>query len=1342
MSTNRTTATLRIGAAIAALAAGRLMAGIPTHEERVRDSGLNPSNCTWQAEKITVWSPATTGAPPAVGYRCDVVLTAPAREAVLSFLAKNTQPETELRLAVNGRPAHRAVVWSDGYWQHVDLGAALRAGTNALTLAASSRPEWFVLAAQGAVFCEDGSTVPLRTDSRTWRGGINPPPGWDLPETPLTNLPPVRGQGRMGWESDYPRANPRHSGCIRLAWPKGMKDPVFDAGTPVDIRVTLLNQRRADSPTNAAPRLAYAVMNEHTRATVAEGGMDLRPEGRWDYAGLWRHAGLPAGAYRIRFALTAGGATIDQRDAEIACVGRVPQREVEGISYEDGMELKEVWSVDCTAEPRPGEFLALYEIAKGETPLETRVVDGPAGRYREMVKPEIYSHFAYRFKVRNLFVPHLAVVEWPDDAPRQIVAQVVEGESMIPEGFGAYGQGYGFTRGEASVMCTEEYPRSNRMRKLQFIYWPNEENEALHIYNYHGQAPAAAARLAVYEITNDIPALRIRDAGERLTGYHTERGPYTMTMSYYAGPLGAAFPLLLSWGDQEEFYRNWYTTTENLVKRMRFAGQNLYVMGHFMYYDAPTHLSYPSPRLSPTLPQHDYIAFILREFELNGLNLSSCVEFTGLRELFAASPASIEEVRAGAPTLCTVSRDGEFWDMVGHPALNFFHPRVQEGILNVVGELADLYKGYPAWKGVTLIVNSTFCGPLARFVKDPFDMGYEDITVEQFRKDTGLKVPGAPGDPQRFRQRHDWITANAADRWVDWKCAQFTRMFRAYRDRLAQARPDLKLYLTMREPQAGRIQGYFKDKLGSAADMQRSLKLLGFDADALRKEPGIVTSFMFMSPGTKQGHEAARTPMWRDFARSQDWNDLFANDGKGGAYVFSGFTEGNRFIAKDKWIWRYSVVRQGYPWPPDEYANDVFVNVLCRANPTVLPHTWADVNDPGGHLQEQRLFARAYRSLPNGRYERLRGNGLDTNLWVERCRRDGAEYAYAANPQWWPLEEVTLTFAPRAKVHDLIADRPVALRDNAWTFRLGPFEIRTFRIGAPAGRDAIRGAATPVPAPARAAVGAATEDLRRQLARAKEREADLRDLPGWKSMDFLESALAEIGTLDRGGRMDEAQRLVSSSAFRQARDALEFDALQASPFLVIGPFGSTNWTDLSVYGGEVKSDCPGMATPWIGEYEGADAPALKPGFAPDLAAAYRTGDAGTATRWQPALKTQYLSFPAACRSEPPWWMTAYAWTEIYSPDDRGAVLWAGSDHALRVWVNDQLVIRHGGQGTHRGGQRPSRPDVDRSEIRLRQGWNRLLVKALQRGETHIHLRLTDARGESLDDLRYRVAAAK
>jgi hypothetical protein len=195
------------------------------------------------------------------------------------------------------------------------------------------------------------------------------------------------------------------------------------------------------------------------------------------------------------------------------------------------------------------------------------------------------------------------------------------------------------------------------------------------------------------------------------------------------------------------------------------------------------------------------------------------------------------------------------------------------------------------------------------------------------------------------------------------------------------------------------------------------------------------------------------------------------------------------------------------------------------------------------------------------------------------------------------------------------------------------------------------------------------------------------------------------------------------------------------PLIVLGSFGDRKDTVQLPNGShEVSPEYRGMEIPYLGETTASNGLGLTAGFMPDVKrpwAAYPDAQ----TRWRPTLKTDFLSFYGICHSEAPYWMAAYAFTEIHSPEDREAVLLAGSDHALRIWVNDRCVLTYGGQGTPRGGQRPSRPDQNRAEFMLKKGWNRLLVKAVQRGETRIFLRLTDKAGNPMDDLRFRVPTA-
>ena len=70
------------------------------------------------------------------------------------------------------------------------------------------------------------------------------------------------------------------------------------------------------------------------------------------------------------------------------------------------------------------------------------------------------------------------------------------------------------------------------------------------------------------------------------------------------------------------------------------------------------------------------------------------------------------------------------------------------------------------------------------------------------------------------------------------------------------------------------------------------------------------------------------------------------------------------------------------------------------------------------------------------------------------------------------------------------------------------------------------------------------------------------------------------------------------------------------------------------------------------------------------------------------------------------WAVAYAFTNIYSRKAREAMLWLGSDDGCKVWLNGRCIHT-------RDLQRAAAPDNDHVPMKLKAGWNRLLVKVEQ-----------------------------
>ncbi|HDT13485.1 MAG TPA: DUF2961 domain-containing protein, partial [Candidatus Aminicenantes bacterium] len=86
----------------------------------------------------------------------------------------------------------------------------------------------------------------------------------------------------------------------------------------------------------------------------------------------------------------------------------------------------------------------------------------------------------------------------------------------------------------------------------------------------------------------------------------------------------------------------------------------------------------------------------------------------------------------------------------------------------------------------------------------------------------------------------------------------------------------------------------------------------------------------------------------------------------------------------------------------------------------------------------------------------------------------------------------------------------------------------------------------------------------------------------------------------------------------------------------------------------------------------------------------------------------------------------YARSYVHSPDERTVTLLLGSDDGVRVWINNELVHTN-------PVYRAAAPDLDRVDVRLAKGWNKVLVKVLQgAGGWGFFLRFADPGGE----LRY------
>jgi hypothetical protein len=172
---------------------------------------------------------------------------------------------------------------------------------------------------------------------------------------------------------------------------------------------------------------------------------------------------------------------------------------------------------------------------------------------------------------------------------------------------------------------------------------------------------------------------------------------------------------------------------------------------------------------------------------------------------------------------------------------------------------------------------------------------------------------------------------------------------------------------------------------------------------------------------------------------------------------------------------------------------------------------------------------------------------------------------------------------------------------------------------------------------------------------------------------------------------------------------------------VMGKAEKSAGMDMAVVGFGLTPSARRFVMDWnlIGPFDAPDMDSLTVAYPPeketDLSAPYK-GKGNVEVRWRPikADPSGYVGLTELVK--PNEYAVAYGLAYVQSPDDREAAILLGSDDGVRVWINDALVHSNPAY----------RPDQDTVKVRLRKGWNKVLIKVLQgAGGWGYYLRFAD-----------------
>lgn len=1167
-------------------------------------------------------------------FRKQVFLSANPRKVEFSIRA---QPR--FNLYINGKKVYALEGRYQNHPVRIDCTDSFRKGKNSIAIEKEQAGTSLIL--EGFIWCEDGSTMELLSDS-TWRCSTKIENNWTDPDFDDKNWALAKTA------KPYPGESRSYVGPIDIVHP-AHPEPIFGPDEPITLQVHI-----PDKP-NAKYRIDYKIINSLKKKDMDSGSFTrFKASDNGSRSTILKFKPKEAGTYDITFGLYEDNKMVDCRTFETAYVQKFPRREVAYNSpIEEGLDLLLVDSIDCGNPDDP------HPLCEGKGRNTSKIVDTPLGSCREIAGR--YSWFSYKIDTGKFNKPHLVVVEYPDDSMRTFTCLIFEGNRE---------------RTSAGSYTGDLYPITNRLQKLKFIYYKHQPGTTITILNLSRDTAVRIKSIKIYEIQNELPAGKILHPQDRMLGIFSENETCMLRTFYDTKGFQQR-------KNQPGYYRKWWPAIENHIKYLGFTGQNMFSISAWMY----DHPHFPTNRFpcidsgSRRRYYRDFISLMARMFDANDMSLILNVEFFGTKKLYDQYIYSDKAVRKGRRTIFQVNREGKQEGNWIGPVVNPCVPEVQEEILALTDEVLRLYGDCKGVDGISFVTGNSGWQP-AFYHFDyncPLNCSYDDISIEQFQKHTGITIPVKSTDPQRFSNRYQWLMKNAKQEWVQWRCDVLTKLNLTIYERVH--RTGKKYYLSLEATGAEKlwakgksVQDIFREQ---GHDISK-YKLPGFIVDCRYVENGNKTNRMRYY---KNSDDYGAT---RAFNVSPEVRSFFDNGPDTGGRVENGFYEPRLTYALSHsgkpWYFP-SLHGAGYCFPGHRYFLDSFVTNLINSTPAVITHTWTDSVQPLGYGGQMRRFGCAYQSIPEGNYRTLKGEGLDKNIVVRMADVGKHKYAYVLNPGWWEVD-VKLYLSPRARCVDLMTDKTFK---GVMNLKLKPYGLRPFKL---TGRNAHFIKAECVPDSEAGAV------LKTRLDGIQARFGQT-DSSVHKSDE--RQLYSSVKTLAEQGDIYKALCILDAPKTR----------ISLSPkWLVAGPFPSP--------------ERKGFDKVFPTETQALANKGFKEKF---------TLSSGEEIQWKRyetrALSGKPLELDFIQILGKHDYVVGYAYTNIACSELVKARFHIGSDDGIKVWLNGELVHSN---FIARG----AAFDQDKCDVLLQKGANHLLIKLEQRvGGWKFFFRIADRRGKDI-----------
>lgn len=733
------------------------------------------------------------------------------------------------------------------------------------------------------------------------------------------------------------------------------------------------------------------------------------------------------------------------------CVIDTTPLPVPKLDEEQRISLRLVDEIDC-ADPNDPHFY------RGDD--QSRIVEDSSGRYRESgpgsrLEPrkenleESTVHkgwFGYRYHVSSIGEPHIIEIDYPNNDYRKFY--IILGEPVryqyVPT---------------TEVNTGNEYPVTGEMETLRFIIWPRTLSPDINVINVLPGSRAAISKIRVYAVDGGLPPMGVPKSGfsSRRSGWYFEE--QRLEDIFYGLSIGARklIPRSNPWnhaGDCLRTRQAYFDAMMHYGEYMRYMGMNTLVYPLEVY-----HTRIHKAKLSGAWPQADNTWTSAHRYgykthlpeDVLKLMLLVCekfnIDFIGTfrpqylarsqSELLYEMQQQFKDFPDPKPYL-QVSRTGLFQDgdyplgYLGY--LDPLHPVVQDNILKLINELVGLYQDYPAFKGLNLTTWDRW-----QFIGfQSLNWGYSDFDIALFEKDTGIKVPAALTDPQRYEKRYNWLMKKHKERWIDWRCQKIEEFIKRILESLHAKRPDMKIYfdpLASDPAYQAWMKGEYKHLLEKPGGYREITRDRGFDLERLSKNPYIIFS------GHKAGVPVMKTSYARfgshmEYADRHKPTDINYKQNNGLYTLRQMYPELEKYQLP--WI-TTGDVREG----KDQLAQ----YVINMANNNIRVFANGGTSNPANIDREVREFMRRFRCLPDVGFTAYPENiSLEpVALWTGTYK--GKAYFYLANRADYPVTIDISWKAPRGVLENVAINRAIATASQGEaeaTISLGAYGFEVF----------------------------------------------------------------------------------------------------------------------------------------------------------------------------------------------------------------------------------------------------------------------------------------------------------